>query len=244
MTSIPDVNWSRIAGFVRQHTHDLRNELNGLDLEAALLADIVTDPEAMESVSRIRAEIRKVAANLRSLSGKFAETRPNPLLIAGRELFLIWKDQLAELKSTLEVEWVDEVGEEQVNVDPGAVAQAFQELLRNAQSFAGAGKLRASVSAQADRVVFELREPKVESIDPSRWGKSPFSSGRRGSYGLGLCSLLRAIEANNGTVSWHFDSETKELVTAISFQAAPAESVEPSGRGTAGEAAHSRPPTP
>ncbi len=217
MTAFPDVSWTRIAGFVRQHTHDLRNELNGLDLEAALLADIVTDPEALEGVARMRAEIRKIAANLRVLSAKFADSRPNLLRLPAQELFLIWQDQLREMPAKSAVEWTGSLGTEQVNVDPMALAAAFREMLANAQAFGTGAPLRATARASDGRVVFELREPKVDSVDPARWGRNPFVSTHRGRYGLGLCGVVSAIEASGGEIGWSFDADGAELVTTVSF---------------------------
>jgi len=220
MTKFPDVAWVRVGGFVRQHTHDLRNELNGLDLEAALLADIVTDPEARASVDRMRVEIRKIAANLRTLSTRFAEVRPSRMVIPARELFLIWQDQLTALEG-LEVDWIDQLGEEQVNVDPTTVAQALREILVNAHAFRVGGKLRAVAQGNGS-LVFELHEPKTDTIDPARWGRSPLDSTRHGCYGLGLCTVLQTIEANEGSVSWRFAAEEKSLVTTVTFPLAAA----------------------
>ena len=37
--------FDRVAGLVRHLTHDIRNGLNTLDLQASFLQEIVTDPE-------------------------------------------------------------------------------------------------------------------------------------------------------------------------------------------------------
>ena len=50
-TQIP---WSRLAGFIRKHTHDVRNDLNSLDLESAFLEEIVPPGEMQTGVARIR----------------------------------------------------------------------------------------------------------------------------------------------------------------------------------------------
>lgn len=217
MTSIPDVSWSRVAAFVRQHTHDLRNDLNGLDLEAALLADIVADPEGVESVSRIRGEIRKVAANLRTLSGKFADARPTLLRLPAQELFLIWQDQLTELLTRPKVEWSSTLGEGEVNIDPAGVAGAFREVLANAQAFGNGETIRATAAPDDGIALFQLREPKAEPVTPESWGTTPFLSTRRGGYGLGLCDVVRTVEASGGTISWNFEPGRSELATSIRF---------------------------
>lgn len=217
MTPIPAVNWSLITAFIRQHTHDLRNELNGLDLETALLADVVTDPEAVEGVTRMRGQLRQIAADLRGLSAKFAESHADVVEMPAQDLFLIWQDQLSDLSAQPEVEWTSELAGESVNVDPTAVAKALREVLSNAQSFGPGGKLRARARVESGAVIFELREPKVAAVDPERWGLTPFVSTRRGGYGLGLCSVLREIEASGGKIVWRFDATASELVTTTSF---------------------------
>ena len=72
-------------------------------------------------------------------------------------------------------------------------------------------------SVSGGRAIFELHEPKVDSVDPARWGRNPFESTRRGRYGLGLCGVVSAIEASGGEISWTFDAAAAELVTSVSF---------------------------
>jgi signal transduction histidine kinase len=217
MTAIPDVSWSRVATFVRQHTHDLRNDLNGLDLEAALLADIVADPEGTESIARMRAEIRKVAANLRTLSAKFAEMRPTLMRLPAEELFLIWQDQAAEISPHAEVDWGKSLPTGEINIDPTGVASALREILANAHAFGTGAKLRVTADSVDGHLVLQLHEPKVESIEPANWGSTPFVSTRRGGYGLGLCDVVRTIEASGGAITWTFNPKVSELVTSIRF---------------------------
>lgn len=155
--SIP---YSRIAAFIRQHTHDVRNHLNGLDLESALITDIVTDPEAVASVARLRAQIRETATSLRTLSSKISEPQPSRAPLAARDLFLIWQDEGARL-GLESIAWTQTLGPERVNVDAGELSKVFAELLTNAKQFGdgkglvamaavsgGAGVLRAARAGQ------------------------------------------------------------------------------------------------
>jgi hypothetical protein len=50
----PDIPWELIAGFVRQFTHEVRNGLNSLDLEAALMQELAADDEAHACAARAR----------------------------------------------------------------------------------------------------------------------------------------------------------------------------------------------
>ena len=217
MHSAPDLSWSHLAQFIRQHTHDVRNGLTSLDLEAALLAELAPGGEAAESVARIRAQIRRLAADLRALAGKFAEPQPARDLCAARELFLIWQDQLAALDPAPSVQWSEALGAEQVNVDAAALASVFRELLANAQAFGTGATLLGAARVEGGHIAFELREPKDAPIETASWGHAPFASMRHGHYGLGLWEAQRTITANGGEVQRRFERDTVELITTLLF---------------------------
>lgn len=210
--------WQTFVSFVRQYTHDLRNHLNGLELEAALLAEVVEDPEGVQSVGRLRNQIRTVAGNLRTLSGKFSEPSPNLSALAAQELFLIWEDQAKALGSRgPKVTWNNELSGEKINVDAAAVADVLKELMVNAFVHGSDRTVTARAFYEEGAVHYELRQKSVEPIDPQHWGAVPFKSSRRGSYGLGLWEARRLIAANRGKISHRFDQERSELVSRISF---------------------------
>lgn len=213
----PQIPWPRLVAFVRQHTHDIRNHLNGLDLEAALLSELVTGGEAKSSVDRLRRQIRDFANEMRTLSAKFADPPVGQSAVPASILFLIWKDQLASLDPKPEVTWNQELGEAKVTVDPDAMAKAFRELLANAVSFGGGKGLRVDANAVDGHVSFTLTEPKKEAVDPSEWGKTPLNTARRGAHGMGLWTVDRNVSASHGAVSRRYDAEHKELVTTLTF---------------------------
>ena len=220
MPSVPDLSWSHLAQFIRQHTHDVRNGLNGLDLEASLLAEIVPAGEAAESVTRIRAQIRGLAADLRTLAAKFADPQPTRAPYAARELFLIWQDQLTALNPAPTVQWSEALGAEQVNVDAAALANVFRELLANAKAFGTGAPLRGAARVEDRHVVFELRELKDAPVETASWGSAPFASMRHGHYGLGLWEAQRTIAANDGEVQRRFAQDAMELITTLRFPVA------------------------
>ena len=220
MHSAPDLSWSHLAQFIRQHAHDVRNGLNGLDLEAALLSDLAQDREAAESVARIRAQIRGLATDIRTLAAKFADPQPSRALYAARELFLIWQDQLAALDPAPTVQWSGALGAEQVNVDAAAVANVLRELLANAQSFGTGAPLRGAARVEDRQIVFELCEPKDAPVETASWGRAPFASMRHGHYGLGLWEAQRVITASGGEVQRRFVQDAMELITTLRFPVA------------------------
>lgn len=220
MQPAPELSLPLLAKFIRQHTHDVCNDLNGLDLEASLLAELAPGGEAGESVARIHGQIRRLAADLRGLSAKFVEPKPVRALYAARELFLIWQDQPAALDPAPVVQWSDALGAEQVDVDAAALADVLRELLANAQAFGTGAPLLAASRGEDGKVAFELREPKDSPVETAGWGNAPFAAMRHGHYGLGLWEAQRTITASGGEVRRHFAKDTMELITTLLFPVA------------------------
>jgi hypothetical protein len=220
MNPTPDWSLPHLAKFLQQHTHDVCNDLNSLDLEAALLAEIVPGGEAGESVARIRGQIRRLAADLRRLTANFTEPQPTRALYAASELFLIWQDQLVALDPMPAVQWSDMLGTEQVLVDATALANVFRELLANAQAFGTGTPVLAAARVENARVVFELREPKDARVDPAGWGGAPLAAIRPRHYGLGLWKAHRTIAANGGELRRRFTQDSMELITTLLFSIA------------------------
>ncbi len=220
MQPAPELSLPLLAKFIRQHTHDVCNDLNGLALEATLLAELAPGGEAGESVARIHGQIRRLAADLRGLSSKFVEPKPVRALYAARELFLIWQDQPAALDPAPAVQWSDALGAEQVNVDAAALADVLRELLANAQAFGTGAPLLAASRVEDGKVAFELREPKDSPVETAGWGNAPFAAMRHGHYGLGLWEAQRTITASGGEVRRHFAKDTMELITTLLFPVA------------------------
>lgn len=217
MDTLPELSWPLIAGFVRQHTHDVRNDLNGLDLEAALLRELVSDAEAKASVDRLRRQIRDLAMNLRGLSAKFAEPQGVQSPVAARDLFLIWQDQVAKVDPVPTVDWQDGVGEARVKVDIECMARTFAELLKNAVNFGDGSPLKAEATLVNGEIVFRLTETKKKAVDPVSWGNQPLQSTRHGSYGLGLWEARRGVCASGGRIEHAYDPASKTLTTTLAF---------------------------
>ncbi len=217
MEKAPILSWPDVAGFVRQHAHDVRNHLNSLDLEAALLDEILADPEGKECIARLRGQIRRSAAELRELSARFSEPKPSLSEQPAREIFLIWQDQLAAIERAPAVAWKETLGEARIRVDPVAIGEVFRELFVNTRDHAPGAELDASAAAQRGEAIYELRERQDRVLAPEEWTDHPFHSTRRGGYGLGLFHAQRLVVAQGGSWSQQFKSTTKELVTRIAL---------------------------
>lgn len=219
MDNTPAVPWPRVTAFVRQLTHDVRNHLNGLDLEAALLTELITDREGGASLARIRRQVRNIAAELRALSARLAPTVSSPSTIAAGDAVAIWKDQALALEPAPGVQWTEAVGEARLTVEVEALARTFRELLVNAVQFGSGSPLRADASTRDQSVVFTLTEPKAGQVECSDWGCTPLVSTRGGHYGLGLWVAQRDVAASGGTIERRYDADAKTLTTTLTFPA-------------------------
>lgn len=210
------IPWSRVAAFVRQYTHDIRNGLNSLDLEASFLQDLVPDGEAGTSAARMRKQVRELAQQLRTLSTIVQE--PSPIIgkLPAKSLMKIWREKHASISDAPEVIWHDQLGAEQVDVDVDVefMAAAFNELLLNAMAFSPGAVLKISARSENGRVIFEMKEPKKEPVETLSWGQ-PFAALRHDHYGLGLWSAKRLLKTCNASFIQDYLPAESCLLTQI-----------------------------
>src|SRR5690606_4382723 len=111
-----EVPFDRVSTFIRQVTHDVRNNLNAMDLQAAYVVELVTDPEAIEEVRRIRSHIQQAAKQLQALSGNFWVAAPNVVTYSAKIFVEDLRDRLARMhpEHAPKVEWAVELGEQMV----------------------------------------------------------------------------------------------------------------------------------
>lgn len=210
---------TRVAAFIRQYTHDVRNTINCMDLEMELMQDLIAEPEVITSMNRVREQLRSMEVQMRTLSAAFHEPRPTPDLIHARVLLQIWREKHAEQSEAVPIQWTDHLGEEQVEVDVEMVASALSELLTNATLHAEGsttGPIKAHAGIEDGKAVFQLVEPKKAALNPADWTQ-PFSATSRGHYGLGLWAAKRKLEANHAHLSQWWDEKENALITEIAL---------------------------
>ena len=66
------VPWENFVKFVRQLSHDLRNQLNAAELQSALIAELTNDAELKSEIRRLRELVSQLGATLQSLSASVA----------------------------------------------------------------------------------------------------------------------------------------------------------------------------
>jgi nitrogen-specific signal transduction histidine kinase len=187
------VAWPQMAAFVRQFSHDLRNDLNAISLEAALLKELVTDPEAVTSANRIQSQLREMGNRLKALSTRYVLPAPHVSVMSLAELSV----HLQHAIDTMELEWKPTASSAEVRTDPALLGRAFKELVQNALEHRSTrAKPNGELTERAEGGgLLVLREPGAE-IYP--WPETPFLTTKAGRYGVGLPlagAILRGLGA-------------------------------------------------
>jgi hypothetical protein len=140
------------SSLIRRHAHDVRNGLNGFEIEASLLEVIHGDDKTHACLHRMRNQGAAIELALRFLLNRFAE--PQLELVPAVDVFHLWRSRAKRLAHFETIHWSGEVGDALVSVDAGMVADALCEGL----SYTRGSSIGASVGARSDEVVFEIRQ--------------------------------------------------------------------------------------
>ncbi|HET9418331.1 MAG TPA: hypothetical protein VFO30_03245, partial [Chthoniobacterales bacterium] len=128
------VAWDDIVRFVRQLSHDLRNDLNAAELQAAYLDEIGTDSEIKTEIRRLREMLARMGGHLQKLSARVAQPQPHMIEYRASEFL---QDVRAKIERELgkdgaAVEWDIQPSDAVLNVDPQLFQEALLELFTNA----------------------------------------------------------------------------------------------------------------
>src|SRR6266446_8068874 len=75
----PSVLWPDMVKFVRQLGHDIRNNLNAVELQSAYLAELTEDAELKNEIQRLREMVSEAGANLQRLTAGLSQVNPTPI---------------------------------------------------------------------------------------------------------------------------------------------------------------------
>jgi K+-sensing histidine kinase KdpD len=213
--------------FVRQLSHDIRNNLNAVELQSAFLAELAEDAEMKNEVQRLREMISQIGTSLQRLTGGLSQANPNLIPYPAADFVEDLKQKLAKEfpENAAKVTWDVQLKDEALQVDPQLVQQAFVEIFSNA--FHHERNLK-SITAKAyldkNRFVFELQEPKAHfELSTENWGREPLRNVSQGHYGLGLNRTRSIAEAHDGDFRAEYDQKTSTLVTTFTLPSFPAE---------------------
>jgi K+-sensing histidine kinase KdpD len=215
------VPWSDAALFVRQLSHDLRNDLNAIELQSAYIGELTQDQELTREVKRLREAVSGLNSTLQLLSRAVAEVALNLITYPASEFLADMRTQI-ELnfpKENDEITWDVQVKDGMLNIDPQLFQEVFLELFANAfQHDRDKGTLVATARITDGRFLFTLHEPKaVFSSDTQNWGREPLRNIKQRHYGLGLNRVRAIIEAHGGELQAQYDPKAATLVSTVAL---------------------------
>jgi K+-sensing histidine kinase KdpD len=214
-----NVPWENFVKFVRQLSHDLRNQLNAAELQSALIGELTNDPELKSEVRRLRELVSQLGTTLQSLSASVAEPRPTALPYAATDFIADLQKKIAREfpEKGQAVKWEVLPAGATLNIDPELTEWAAAELFRNTFRHDPAGdEVQAQASVEGDWFTFSIREAKKEEIDPAQWTQ-PLQKVSHGHYGLGLRRAHRIIAAQGGELTAKFDPASRTLTSTITL---------------------------
>src|SRR5262252_3746774 len=167
------VPWNDTVRFIRQLSHDLRNDLNAIELQSAYIAELTQDQELTSEIKRLREVVSGLNSTLQLLSRAVGEVAPNVVTYPVGEFLADMRTQIERKfsKENHEITWDVQLQDGTLNIDPQLVQEVFAELFANAfQHHRGEGALVAKARSNDGRFLFSLHEPKAAfSSDTQNW---------------------------------------------------------------------------
>jgi K+-sensing histidine kinase KdpD len=223
----PGVAWPDMVKFVRQLSHDIRNNLNPVELQSAYLAELAEEGEMKTEVQRLREMISQIGISLQRLTAGLSQANPNLISYPAADFVQDLKQKLTKEfpDNAAKVTWDVQLKDAALQVDPQMVQQAFLELFGNAfQHERNIKSITAKAYIDKNRFVFELREPKARfELSTENWGHEPLRNVSQGHYGLGLNRARSIAEAHGGDFRAEYDRKTSTLITTMTLPSFPAE---------------------
>ena len=215
------VPWSDTVRFIRQLSHDLRNDLNAIELQSAYIAELTQDQGLQTEIKRLREVVSGVNSTLQRVSRAVGEVKPNMISYRAPEFLA---DMRAEIDRKFpnnkdEIKWNLQVEDVTLHVDPQLLHEMLVELFANAfQHDRGNGALLANARIDNDRLLFILHEPKPAFTSATQnWGREPLRNISQRHYGLGLNRARAIVEAHGGKLQAEYDPKTSALTTILTL---------------------------
>src|SRR5438067_6018188 len=220
---VSNVAWSDVVHFIRQLSHDLRNHLNGIELQSAYISELEPEDEIKGEIKRLREMISGLTSTLQSLSKAVSAVKPNLISYSATDFVEDLREKINRDFSgeTAEINWNIQLGDAMLNVDPQLLQETFIELFANAfRHNRGDGVLVTTAKIDNDQFLFTLEEPKARfDLAIDNWGREPLRKVSQGHYGLGLNRVRAIVEAHGGKLYAQYNPKNSAFTTTLALPA-------------------------
>ncbi len=130
----PSVAWPDVVKFVRQLSHDIRNNLNAVELQSAYLAELAKEGEMKGEIQRLREMTSQIGTSLQRVTAGLNQANPNPIPYPATDFVEDLKQKLTKEfpDNAAKVTWDVQLKDATLQIDPQLAQQAFLELFGNA----------------------------------------------------------------------------------------------------------------
>jgi signal transduction histidine kinase len=210
-----------VDAFLRQLSHDVRNDLNAMDLLISYAEDLGAGEKATDVLEQLHGAIRFGSQRMVRISRAFQVPVPDRIPYPLDLLFEDLRDRLSveHPQFSGRLRWAYSGESCRALLDPVLALEAMTELLQNAAAF-------SPQDATVEVTAFGDRERAFWCIQQSaplppkgmpQWGRRPLESSRRAHYGLGLFRVRRVLEAQGAKLEFTHERERGVLRTEVCF---------------------------
>lgn len=211
----------RVEAFLRQLAHDVRNDLNAMDLLVSYAEDMGGSAAALPTLDQLHGAVRYGSKRMQRIARAFQMPLPDCIPYPTDLLFEDLRDRLGMERPELaaRVVWEFEGPCVRPALDPVLVLEAVTELLENASVFSPAEEaVVLRVGVRQDGALWQVRQHCMEAPrDLAQWGVRPMESARRGAYGLGLFRVRRILRAHGAGLDFVHDPVLGFLTAEVFF---------------------------
>ena len=215
------IPWADTTHFIRQLSHDLRNDLNAIELQSTYISELEKTEELNGEIKRLRQMVSNLASTLQHLSRAVGEIAPNPIPYPASDFIEDLRSHIEDdlPKESGEITWDIQLGDAMLNIDPQLLQEVFSELITNAFLHdRGKAPIMAAAKIADARFLFTFHEPKSRFDSPTQnWGREPLRNITLRHYGLGLNRARAIVEAHDGKLHAQYDPNVSALITTLTL---------------------------
>lgn len=216
-----EVPLHRVEMFLRQLAHDVRNDLNAMDLLISYAEDAGASALAAQTLDQLHGAVRYGSKRIQRLARAFQSPVPDCIPYPVDLLFEDLRDRIGMERPELaaRLRWQFEGRSARPALDPVLVLEALTELLENAAAFSPAEEtVLVRACAHEGGGLWQVSQHcMTPPRDPSQWGVRPLESARRAHYGLGLFRVRRILRVHGARLDFVHDPVAGVLRTEVFF---------------------------